>query len=749
MKTILSILIAVAGLSAQTTAVPAAVPELQFLNGSGVPLVGAYLCSFAGGTTTPLATYTDSTGGTANSNPIVLDVNGRASVWLTPGTLYKFVLYVGGSNACPSSGAVQWTQDNVSQASVLGPASSGTLGGVKCGTGTNCAVDGTITVTPSTINFTAPSTGGTAVALQGFLQGTAVSVLDYGAYCDGSHDDTPALQHFFNVLGVFGIAEGRLPTQGQPNAFGGTSTGVCLFSSQLTIGNGSSSNFSSNNGFRLIGAGGSQQAAASNTNVTLNAGTSVLKYIGSTLTSTAAVFVQGPIYSITLKGFTVDCNNKCSTGLLMESPVNSKVDDVYVVDNKSDGTYTDAGIIISAWCGIGTGAQGNIFENMGVISSYSGFTGFRVGALSTTHGTSCTGLDVSGNEFIDMKIQGFNAYSTGTIGLVLAYADANEWIGGGNQGSTDTGISIYYVLTGGYYFPLNNTMYRTGWQTDGTAAATGTYYAVNANSGPGFAANARQAPSITFIPWENECGAGPNGSSETPGLPGTCINGSGYSSFIYGQSRIAPAANTVWGTTQYGVPFTMPNVAGGAATSNPFQQIGYCGSVGGNGSYQNLVGCGGNPGDNRQFIYPIQMSMVGADIEFQGEALWTNGSGIDAQAQFALVPGNANSFSVTAGQVGNDSFSTGTSTVTVGRMIFDIHTVFYGIGSSGYVTQWGTTTWYRPGSGAAVVLPIFAVYAVDTTAVQQFQPQIKMTNSSGYFQLQSMRTEIHYPNLVY
>jgi hypothetical protein len=82
-------------------------------------------------------------------------------------------------------------------------------------------------------------------------------------------------------------------------------------------------------------------------------------------------------------------------------------------------------------------------------------------------------------------------------------------------------------------------------------------------------------------------------------------------------------------------------------------------------------------------------------------------------------------------------------------MIFDIHTVFYGIGSSGYVTQWGTTTWYRPGSGAAVVLPIFAVYAVDTTAVQQFQPQIKMTNSSGYFQLQSMRTEIHYPNLVY
>lgn len=92
-------------------AVPMPGPEIQYLDAAGVPLVGSKLCTYAAGTSTPLATYTDSTAGTSNSNPIILDSAGRASVWVGP-LLYKFVLRTGGDGTC-STGSVVWTQDQV------------------------------------------------------------------------------------------------------------------------------------------------------------------------------------------------------------------------------------------------------------------------------------------------------------------------------------------------------------------------------------------------------------------------------------------------------------------------------------------------------------------------------------------------------------------------------------------------------------------------------------------------------------
>ena len=56
-------------------------PKLQFFAANGTPLVGGKLYSYAAGTTTPLATYTDESGGTANPNPVILDSRGEASVW--------------------------------------------------------------------------------------------------------------------------------------------------------------------------------------------------------------------------------------------------------------------------------------------------------------------------------------------------------------------------------------------------------------------------------------------------------------------------------------------------------------------------------------------------------------------------------------------------------------------------------------------------------------------------------------------
>jgi hypothetical protein len=66
----------------------------QFFDDNGDPLSGGKIFTYAAGTTTPKATYTDFTGGTPNANPIILDAAGRTpdEVWLNYGDAYKFIL---------------------------------------------------------------------------------------------------------------------------------------------------------------------------------------------------------------------------------------------------------------------------------------------------------------------------------------------------------------------------------------------------------------------------------------------------------------------------------------------------------------------------------------------------------------------------------------------------------------------------------------------------------------------------------
>ena len=80
-------------------------PRLQFFANDGSFLVGGKLYTYAAGTTTPLATYTTNTGLIANTNPIILDSRGEASVWLSSAK-YKFVLKT-------ANDVEVWTQDNL------------------------------------------------------------------------------------------------------------------------------------------------------------------------------------------------------------------------------------------------------------------------------------------------------------------------------------------------------------------------------------------------------------------------------------------------------------------------------------------------------------------------------------------------------------------------------------------------------------------------------------------------------------
>lgn len=77
----------------------------RYLDANGAPLAGGLLYSYSAGTTTPQATYSNSTG-TTNTNPVVLDSQGYADVWLDPTLAYKLVLKDSGGNQL-------WSADNV------------------------------------------------------------------------------------------------------------------------------------------------------------------------------------------------------------------------------------------------------------------------------------------------------------------------------------------------------------------------------------------------------------------------------------------------------------------------------------------------------------------------------------------------------------------------------------------------------------------------------------------------------------
>lgn len=81
----------------------------RYFNANGIPLAGGKLYTYAAGTTTPQASYTDQGGGTPNANPIILDANGECNMWLDPTLAYKVVLQ-------DASGVQQWSVDQVAGA---------------------------------------------------------------------------------------------------------------------------------------------------------------------------------------------------------------------------------------------------------------------------------------------------------------------------------------------------------------------------------------------------------------------------------------------------------------------------------------------------------------------------------------------------------------------------------------------------------------------------------------------------------
>jgi parallel beta-helix repeat protein len=148
-----------------TTLSPA--PKLQFFGADGTPLVGGKLYTYAAGTSTPLATYVDSTGTTANTNPVILDSRGEANVWLASAS-YKFVLKT-------STDTLIWTVDNITTVDAFITSLAGATGS-------------------SLVGYSPAGTGAVTTTVQAKLRQN-LSVKDFGATGDGTTDDTTAFQN--------------------------------------------------------------------------------------------------------------------------------------------------------------------------------------------------------------------------------------------------------------------------------------------------------------------------------------------------------------------------------------------------------------------------------------------------------------------------------------------------------------------------------------------------------------------------
>lgn len=97
----------------------------RFFDAAGVPLAGGKVYTYDAGTTTPKDSYTDSTGGTPNANPVILDAAGEADIWLDG--FYHVVVD-------DANDVQQYDTDNVSSSDYVPDASDTVAGRVRFAT---------------------------------------------------------------------------------------------------------------------------------------------------------------------------------------------------------------------------------------------------------------------------------------------------------------------------------------------------------------------------------------------------------------------------------------------------------------------------------------------------------------------------------------------------------------------------------------------------------------------------------------
>lgn len=200
-----------------------------YVDANGAPLAGGRLYTYAAGTSTPLATYSDEAGVTPNTNPVILDARGEASVFWGSAA-YKIVLR-------DANDVTVWTQDNVYA-----------LGRVTVGSTPRTFEDHLRTlpdVSWDTVNLGsayATATGTSTAKTLADQLGVTPSLKNWNVACDGATDDTNAINAMLSVLGSVTKATVRVP-------------GKCRILGTVTFSDNVTLDFGGNGGFDPVGSG--------------------------------------------------------------------------------------------------------------------------------------------------------------------------------------------------------------------------------------------------------------------------------------------------------------------------------------------------------------------------------------------------------------------------------------------------------------------------------------------------------------
>jgi hypothetical protein len=144
----------------------------SFITNKGLPLVGGRVYTYAAGTSTPKETYANAAGTTANTNPVILDTRGEATIFWDGS--YKVILKDASDN-------VLWTEDGVAGADVAVTQLREDLAN-------------TVSATKGAGLVGYDSDNDYAAATVGFKLQEWLSVLDKGAVGNAVANDTTAIQ---------------------------------------------------------------------------------------------------------------------------------------------------------------------------------------------------------------------------------------------------------------------------------------------------------------------------------------------------------------------------------------------------------------------------------------------------------------------------------------------------------------------------------------------------------------------------
>ena len=158
-------------------------PVMSFEDGSGRPLSGGKLHTYAAGTLTLKATFQDQAGNIPNTNPITLNARGEATVYGSGN--YRMILR-------DSKGNTIWDRDNINVTDLSQSGGSSAIGFIQAGS------------------------NAVARTAQDKMRDT-VSVLDYGADRTGATSAVVAIQNAINALagGTVVIPPGRYLVDGE------------------------------------------------------------------------------------------------------------------------------------------------------------------------------------------------------------------------------------------------------------------------------------------------------------------------------------------------------------------------------------------------------------------------------------------------------------------------------------------------------------------------------------------------------